>query len=550
MPKFFADLHCHPTMYSFNRMRHVPELEKDPTKFHAWNIMPSNLKDMEQGKRASAYSQSGFDKCHKAGVRLLFASFTPIEKGFFQGNTGKQEHPFVLEALKFVSGATMAKSSLSLLKGEPAEAAKQFGHLLKNRGPLRKLVQTFAMKYDPRHIQFMMSNDFDYWEEFLLEYQFLKQSNGKLHNTQVTWMEDGKVIEEPIQGRYWIVNNREHFKSILNEHDTDLAIILTIEGGHVFSLANDETTLPKNIIMDRITALKQMPHPIMFITIAHHFDNGFCGHAHSMMDAMGLVADQTPRMHEGFETKDDLGRSVVRHLLDIDEKLEPQGNRRILIDCKHMSAQTRAEYYEDIVKPYNDAHAQWPKKKQKAHQHIPVLFSHAAYSGINTLDELIDNAPKEHDNWSKDGYYSWNINVCDDDVRMVHQTDGLIGLVFDQRVAGVKQRDNIPKVYWPNIILRHIFDMVDVIFLDDRLGIKDKRKIWDCICLGTDFDGFIDPITCYPTVLDLPAFAEDLRAALEAQKHTRQIETIGVDNLVEKICWENIYNFTLKHLTE
>src|SRR5690606_23504785 len=146
-------------------------------------------------------------------------------------------------------------------------------------------------------------------------------------------------------------------------------------GGHVFTMDPGDVRAPTQQILDRIDQLKQWPHPIFFVTIAHHFDNGICGHAHSIPDAGRLVMNQEPRMHEGFEEEDDIGRRVVRALLDLDTSLEPQGGRRILIDCKHMSPQTRRQYYAEFVTPYNAKAADngWPV--------IPVFFSHAAYSG-------------------------------------------------------------------------------------------------------------------------------------------------------------------------
>ena len=77
---------------------------------------------------------------------------------------------------------------------------------------------------------------------------------------------------------------------------------------------------------------------------------------------------------------------------------------------------------------------------------------------------------------------------------------------------------------------------------------EDKHTIWDCLCLGTDYDGLIDPVSCYPTALDLGRFAQDLEERLEKIKHTRQIASIGVKTLVEKICWRNAYDLAMRHL--
>ena len=52
--------------------------------------------------------------------------------------------------------------------------------------------------------------------------------------------------------------------------------------------------------------------------------------------------------------------------------------------------------------------------------------------------------------------------------------------------------------------------------------IKSKKEIVNTFCLGTDFDGFIDPVNEYPTVLDFGKLAKDLIASssiLYSAKH-------------------------------
>jgi len=90
-------------------------------------------------------------------------------------------------------------------------------------------------------------------------------------------------------------------------------------------------------IEDRIEALRRQPEPVLFLTLAHHFDNGICGHAHSLPAAARLAMDQNKRMYEGFEREGDRGLRIVRELLDLDAALHDRGDRRILLDTKHMS---------------------------------------------------------------------------------------------------------------------------------------------------------------------------------------------------------------------
>jgi hypothetical protein len=548
MPRYFADLHCHPTLFAFNRMRNDPR-EQDPAQFTPWNVLPSHLGHMARGKRAADYSQCGYEKLCAAGVRLAFASITPIEKGFFQGNVGAQRHKFVFEAARMMTGVTATRAALAALReGHPLAAAHEVAALLRNRGPLRQLVQMLVMRYPLSRIRHMMSDKFDYWDEFLREYNFMLRGDGQTHTVTVEHVRDGKPLRERVDGNVTIARGAAHLESLLDSPGEQVALVLTIEGGHTFSIAPDERVHSEEVILSRIAQLKTLAHPIFFVTVAHHFDNGFCGHAHSIPDAAQLVMDQRPRMGQGFERAGDLGMKIVRALLSLDPQLMPTGEARILIDCKHMSPLARKEYYAEIVDPVNAARAGWSAAQQEAYPEIPVIFSHAAYSGMATLDEQIRRADQETDNSHIGDFYAWGINLCDEDVRAVHRTGGLIGLVFERRIAGVKPGQKIPRDLWPKVLVRQLLAVVDVIYHDERLDEAQRRTIWDCICIGSDYDGFIDPVACYPTAMDLPAFAEDLRRELRSAAHTRSIAQLGVDNLVEKICWQNAERFTRRHL--
>jgi len=537
MSKLFADLHNHPGFYTFNRLRNHPE-EDDPSKFNPWHVpLDEDLAAMERGDRGRSYAQADIPKLVHSKTRLVFMSSCPIEKGFFWGhmNDSGERHPFVLEAMKLASGLTFLEGGINLLRGDGKAALGAATRVLANRGPLRMFVQKVFMRYGIKRITFLASDAYDYWSEFLLEYEFFRSKSGVRQTGEVRWREGGQDRTEQVTGKYHMVKSREQLGTIL-EVSEDVALILTIEGAYVFSIGPSGRPVSEELMFERIQTLKELEYPLFFITLAHHFDNGICGHAHSVPDAAGLVMDQTPRLNEGFERKGDLGLRITRRLLELDDDLNDTGGRRIHIDCKHMSAQTRKEYYEEIVLPFN----------RKGGEKIPVFFSHAAYSGVATLDQLIRDAHLEGDNFHSPPFYAWNINVSDEDVRMVWESQGLLGLVFDQRVCGVPPRTTVPESKWADVVMRQIFAMVDAIMADERIKASERIKIWDCICIGSDFDGMIDPMSRYATVLDFVKFEEDLRAILERYKHTRMISKIGVDKLVEKIAWENAYEFALR----
>ncbi|MCA9564264.1 MAG: hypothetical protein KC561_12285, partial [Myxococcales bacterium] len=198
-----------------------------------------------------------------------------------------------------------------------------------------------------------------------------------------------------------------------------------------------------------------------------------------------------------------------------------------------------------VIEPYNAA---WEKRGGGEKPKLPVIFSHGCYAGIGTLDDLVEGEDCEDDNWHSGSFNAWNINLCDEDVRQVFASEGLIGVCFDQRIAGRKPKENVPEAMLADIILRHIFAFVDVIMLDDRIAAEEKAKVWDCVMIGSDYDGLIDPVSCFPTAMAMDDFSDALERELRKRSHTRQIDEIGVEVLVEKICWRNGYDFALRHL--
>ena len=552
LPRLYADLHLHPTLFSFNRMRNHPD-EHDPEKFHPWRVLPQDLRQMDEGVRAASYAQCNPPKLAAGRLRLAFASITPIEKGFFVGSGVGDDAPFLFEALRMVSGATAAESLLRLVKSDHQGALESLARILRNKGPLRQALQRIFLKYGMKRIRYLLSDDYDYWDEFLREYDFLRAADGITHRATLDRLDGDEVVETRIEGTYHLVKTGAQLESII-EGGEDIALVLTIEGAHTFSVGPDHRPLAPEVVFERIDELRALPHPILFVTLAHHFDNGICGHAHSLPDAGQLVMDQRPRMHQGFERSGGYGMQVVRELLDLDDDLTDRGGRRILIDVKHMSPLARKELYEEVINPYNQRHAsrrtagEADGTQGPALPKIPVIASHAAYAGVHTLDGFIDNAERENDHWHIGSYYAWGINLSDQDVRMIHASEGLVGICFDQRICGVKPRERVPREHAIHVLAHQIFGLADVILRDDRLSDDEKIGIWDRICIGSDYDGLIDPVTAYPTCLHLDDLAVDLRELLWQNRHTRLIDRVGVDALVEKFAWKNAYDFAKRHL--
>ncbi|MEL6177403.1 MAG: hypothetical protein AAFS10_00550 [Myxococcota bacterium] len=543
MTRMFADLHAHPTLYSFNRIRNSRH-EEDPEQYQPWHVSPSDVGDMAAGRRGATYTQTDVGKMTLGRLRLCFASITPIESGFFKPTLNPEEaSPFGREALRLATGTTALRMAVALAGGQRWAALRELAGVLRAEGPLRLLLERVFLRYSTERLRFMASPDYDYWQEFLNEYDYMTRRDGKPGRTTVMRPREGGQPESiDVQGTYHMVRTADHLRELIEADDGSIAMVLTIEGGHTFSIGPDHARVPEGVLFARIDQLKALEAPLFFITLAHHFDNGICGHARSTPDVADLVFDQSRRMNEGLEPEHDLGLRVIRKLLGLNADLEDLDERRILLDTKHMSPRTRQQYYREVVEPYN-ARA---LAGETVRPPIPVVMSHGAYSGVATLDEMIDHEDHENDTWCIGAYRAWGLNAADEDMRAIHASGGLLGLVFEQRVLGT--RPGTPPELLPHVILNHMAALVDVIFLDDRLSPEHKRTVWDCICLGTDYDGLIDPISCYPTAMDLERFEDHLRDWLTRHAHTRMIADIGVETLVDKLCWKNAYDFALRHL--
>ena len=545
MTRLYADLHTHPSLYPFNRLRNSAA-ESDPSRFHPWEPMPVDARKQAEGAHASSYTQASFAKLTRSRTRLAFASLTPIERGFFEVVEGENHRPFAREALRLATGATAVKGGLAWLRHGREGAEEELTGILRNRGPVRQALQVAYLHYSLARVRHLISEGYDYWDEYRRELDFLRTRDGQRHVPARGQVATG--LEQDCAGTYHLVRDADQLARLIDGDGDQIAVVLTIEGAHVFALDPGGRPATLSTIQDRIEALRRQPEPVLFLTLAHHFDNGICGHAHSLPAAARLAMDQKKRMFEGFEREGDRGLRIVRELLDLDGSLRDRGERRILLDIKHMSPRTRREYYAEVIGPYNDRWATRSAADRGETQPLPVIASHVGYSGIATLEELESNTPLETDHHFSGGNNAWGLNLCDEDVRMVLASRGLIGVIFDRRVAGVAPGTQVPDHLWDRVLFGQLLGFVDAVMLDDRIPASERRGIWDCLCFGTDYDGVMHPIPRYATVLDFDRLAEDLARLLHAVRHTRMIDEIGVDELVDKICWRNAYDFALRHL--
>ncbi|MEQ9402131.1 MAG: hypothetical protein RIM99_00985 [Cyclobacteriaceae bacterium] len=536
MKKRFADLHCHPHSRSFHWLRGTRHEKKYGKRFHAWNVVVSNFKRQEKGKRAFSYSQCDPVKLWNGETKLVFASLYPFEKGFYMGGTVERSKVVRLldvistTGLGFVNPMKWGQALFALFTGAPT--------LFKSS---RAFLQSLLMRMPIRRVKYFTSSKYDYYDELLVERDFLFKKSGIQTTNQIFIPGIKRLFKSKrrlrrnypdslnADGKFVICKNFDEVEKTIN--DDDIAMILTIEGLH--ALGTD--TAPQKA-EERILEMKKWPQPVFFITIAHHFNNYLLGHAHSIPNSLRILSDQEEGMNESFSPP---GERVIKLMLGLDDNLERDQalGHRILPDLKHTAVQSRKWYYDNIIDPC-----------AAKGDVIPIIMSHVGYSGWKTLQESIDYSAHENDDDLKDGFYPWNINACGEDVVKVAKSGGLIGLCFDQRILGDKKdkRNSI------DLIFNNLMAMIDAIVESDELSAQQKEKCWTYFTIGTDFEGYIDPTQDYSNSLELDDFGKDLMSKISLLSPQKKAgyylnNDEDVKKAVEGICFDNPYEFLRKN---
>jgi hypothetical protein len=555
----YADLQCHPGAAAYDRI-----YPGDPADAHPWRIPQSNLTRQSKGKKAVDYSQGDLAKSISGEAKLLFTALYPAEKGFFAGTQGGRLGKKVIAeffrrletdgqspALQWLVATIRTQPGFEYLEASSLDFLQ--GRLL--NFPLDRV----------RQIQY---GEYDYFTELKREYQFYRSKSDKPGSTtdELQLCEDG--LKKKWCGTYSLARDGNDVRERFSPACGEIMMVLTIEGIHALGVGNPEeqslrggephidATVGK--LKSRIrqlkgeepledSELKKWEHRPFFITFAHHFNNSLCGHARSLPALSSLIFDQRKNLDKGMLRQG--AYEVIHELLGLDEDLNPTGSKRILIDINHMSAASRSDFYKNVLRPFN-------YKAGNKNRKIPLIASHTGYSGIDRLEVQIRNAhqDKEVDNFRINKFLAWGINLTDEDIIEIHQSNGLIGISFDQRILGrgptpwfahlgLKALDRRLAI---GLFERTIEQIISVPF---AYHMDDPLRIWDTLCLGTGFDGQMDPVNRYPTVLQFKIFEDDLVEILTRLKRSEPVwfGSYRPQDLARKICFENAIEFVKKN---
>ncbi len=357
-----------------------------------------------------------------------------------------------------------------------------------------------------------IQNHTDYFSDLLNEYNFFI-------NAPREKIIDGKLFK-------WVpVSNADEAKQIEAEENT-IAVIMTIEGAHVFNtgLSDFGRAYSEEIILENIRTVKNWEYPPISIGIAHNFNNDLCGHVESLQ-RLGTLVDQRKNINLGLF---DLGRKVINEMLD------QNSGRRILIDLKHMSVLTRKDYAEILAVDY-------------ASRKIPKIVSHGAVTGKSFNG-------KNYETGALPIFNTGDINFYDEEIIDLVKSGGLFAIQLDiginmdgrKKKSFLAQFKNEPEV---KKSARIIFNqLLHIAMLCDL----HELPAWNNTCLGSDFDGSITPFPGIVNVVDFRNLATELIPLVDdflKSGKLRQAENrnISPEEIVDRFIYLNTAEFVQKH---
>ena len=343
-----------------------------------------------------------------------------------------------------------------------------------------------------------------------------------------------------------------HVKMITNETSYDPAdsntihVVFSLEGCH--SLCNrlynyDTATILANLddLRSRVKLLSLNP--------THMECSPVCNQAFAMPYLQGKDGEIFKPVGDGISTD---GLTIIQHCYD----------HEVLVDVKHMSLGSRLQLYR--LRTQGQFGATTP----------PLICTHAGFTGISytaipayvqVVDtvpgkgyfELVYGKPVLYGDSARPSFNPSSINLYDEDIRAILASGGMIGLSLDKRILGYSNFEEHPQtdfpteheyvsvreagwfipeqggpvigaaledgrcITWdeieeggittPNAAFQHLCHfMAHLLHLISVAG-DDAAAALKQVCIGSDFDGIINPVWCCETTDELYHFRQALK---------------------------------------
>ena len=181
---------------------------------------------------------------------------------------------------------------------------------------------------------------------------------------------------------------------------------------------------------------------------------------------------------------------------------------------------------------------------------IPLIISHGAANGLRSMDDKVIDI-KETGTTFMDG----DINFYDDEIVALAKSKGIIGLQLDERrIADKETVKRLKNSLWITKI-RHYRSSLLWNQIQHVAKLLDRHNLfaWDCMAIGSDFDGIIDPLNGYlthETIVHLEEYIE--RHAFNYMNDRgmtalKPFNRIASDEIVQRLFHSNAMAFMRKN---
>jgi microsomal dipeptidase-like Zn-dependent dipeptidase len=360
--------------------------------------------------------------------------------------------------------------------------------------------------------------------------------------------EDLKILLDPApfgQAQYEVIPLTQHVA--FNETDpAKLYVVFSVEGCHTLSSTMDKNKISKDEVLANLDELCSS-YPIVSLNITHLEQYPFCNHAYGMQF---VSTDSFKPTGQGISAD---GIAIIKHCY----------SKNILIDIKHMSLYGRQQLINAIrVQPDITAVLQ-PIVCTHAG------FTGLSYADIPDYIEYTPQKKKPYGHilWGKPRMFSnlgnvvafnpSSINLYNEDIMAILESDGIIGISLDKRILGYaeassrpEQRDELTSeeeyisvlerasyltkhevgekrsdsfcittkevlqggIVNPAAAFYHLCHFMGhiahLIKVADAAG-YDTAKALTQVCIGSDFDGMINPVWCCDSINGIAEFKAD-----------------------------------------
>ena len=358
---------------------------------------------------------------------------------------------------------------------------------------------------------------------------------------------------------------------------------ITLEGAHSFmgmQYNNDEDKKMEDFWknFNAFTA----KYRIFSMTLSHLQDNKFANHAFGIQ-----IFKQDPFVPTG--------NGITVHGFKLIQQLQ---EKKIHLDVKHLSLFARDQVY----------------KFRQGASYLPLICTHAGLTGMSwTMRKKFCRNKSTINVNGKGGFIAFehfkpvgyiagtcfnpaSINLYNEDIVNILSSKGIIGLSLDQRIIGVPENMMIDDNYIDDIFEFEIISKEEATFflnvpdrsleeeelyshyditIDDKQNFPawhakfflnqvmhilrvanfskmDMRDVINRICIGSDFDGLINPVDCCKNVGDFSSFKnrivkllKDHDSEFEEVSDFKISSIISHKTLIDKIFYDNGKRFIM-----